>query len=78
MKLPKQAKPVMRKVGAVNHFGLGMRPSSGICPPEAQNEHGECYSNNRMIGIKTCDECCGLNNATRWRGLRTGTDVRCR
>jgi len=73
MKLPKQAKPVMRKVGAVNHFGLGMRPSPTQCSSRSQNELGACILNNfNRIPNTTCFQCCGMNQARAWRGHVTG------
>jgi len=69
MKLPKQAKPVMRKVCTVNHFGLGIRPALPMCKPEMQNDLGDCLIQNggTAVGVN-CNDCCQNLGGDYWRG----------
>jgi len=69
MRLPKQAKSVMRKVGTVNHFGLGIRPAA--CPPGVGEEMGTCELTNHDRARSTCPDCCG-SNGIKWEGDVTG------
>jgi len=72
MKLPRQAEPIMRKIGTMNHFGLGIRPAA--CPPGIENEIGSCHFDNGEVATRTnCYACCAIkHHVMGWQGPNTG------
>lgn len=71
MRLPKQARPVIRSVDIVSQFELSMSPSQ--CPPGISGEIGRCFfDDSGPTNGYNCVACCAIRHAVSWYGPNTG------